>query len=73
MNTNEFYYNGIILYKRENIYLERNIINFRNNRILTDADNQFDLYDLYDFYQSTSSFANHFNDYNDEEEDIIHL
>ncbi|EUD69907.1 hypothetical protein YYG_04781 [Plasmodium vinckei petteri] len=42
----------IILYKRENIYLERNIINFRNNRILTDADNQFD---LYDFYQSTSN------------------
>ncbi|VEV55376.1 fam-b protein [Plasmodium vinckei vinckei] len=33
-----------------NIYLERNIINFKNSRILADADNQFD---LNNFYEST--------------------
>ncbi|SCL90601.1 Protein of unknown function (DUF2031), putative [Plasmodium chabaudi adami] len=54
--------NGV---NERSIYLERNVINFRNNRILADADSQFD---LYDFYQSTSSLANRFNDYNDDEE-----
>ncbi|SCL83049.1 Plasmodium exported protein, unknown function, partial [Plasmodium chabaudi adami] len=53
-----------------NIYLERNIINFRNNRILTDADKQFD---LNNFYQSTSSLANQFNDYNDDDDKITNL
>ncbi|SCL89515.1 fam-b protein [Plasmodium chabaudi chabaudi] len=59
--------NGV--YKRS-IYLERNVINFRNNMILADADSQFD---LYDFYQSTSSLANQFNDYNDDDDKITNL
>ncbi|VEV54396.1 fam-b protein [Plasmodium vinckei vinckei] len=52
------------------IYIERNIINFKNNRILGDTDNQFD---LNNFYESTLSLANQFNDYNDDDEDIIYL
>ncbi|VEV54902.1 fam-b protein [Plasmodium vinckei vinckei] len=52
------------------IYLERNIINFKNNRILADADKQFN---LNNFYESTLSLANKFNDYNDDDEDIIYL
>ncbi|CAD2112220.1 fam-b protein [Plasmodium vinckei] len=57
--------NELYFINERKIYLERNIINFRNNRILADADNQFD---LYDFYQSTSSLVRQFNDYNDEDE-----
>ncbi|CAD2086724.1 fam-b protein [Plasmodium vinckei brucechwatti] len=57
--------NELYFINERKIYLERNIINFRNNRILAYADNQFD---LYDFYQSTSSLANNFNDYNDDDE-----
>ncbi|VEV54907.1 Plasmodium exported protein, unknown function, partial [Plasmodium vinckei vinckei] len=49
------------------IYLERNIINFKNNRILADAYKQFD---LNNFYESTLNLANQFNDYNDDDEDI---
>ncbi|CAD2085570.1 fam-b protein [Plasmodium vinckei brucechwatti] len=77
VKTNYIYINKYFISFQElyfinerNICLERNIINFRNNRILTDADNQFD---LYDFYQSTSSLANHFNDYNDNDEKIKNL
>ncbi|CAD2091065.1 fam-b protein [Plasmodium vinckei brucechwatti] len=65
----EYVKNELYFINERNICIERNIINFRNNRILADADNQFD---LYDFYQSTSSLANHFNDYNDDDE-IEHL
>ncbi|CAD2086349.1 fam-b protein [Plasmodium vinckei lentum] len=50
------------------VSLERNIINFRNNRILADADNQFD---LNNFYQSTLSLANQFSDCNDDGDDEI--
>ncbi|SCL98400.1 Protein of unknown function (DUF2031), putative [Plasmodium chabaudi chabaudi] len=57
---NELYY-----VNERSIYLERNVINFRNNRILADPDNQFD---LYDFYQSTLSLANQFSDYIDDDE-----
>ncbi|CAD2097541.1 fam-b protein [Plasmodium vinckei] len=57
---NELYYAN-----ERRIYLERNVINFRNNRILADADNQFD---LYDFYQSTLSLANQFSGYIDDKE-----
>ncbi|SCL90899.1 Plasmodium exported protein, unknown function [Plasmodium chabaudi chabaudi] len=62
--------NELYFINERNIYLERNIIYFRNNRILTDADKQFD---LYDFYQSTSSLANQFNDYNDDDDKITNL
>ncbi|VTZ80296.1 fam-b protein [Plasmodium yoelii] len=49
-------------YDKNELCLERSIINFRNNRVLAYADNQFD---LNDFYQSTLSLANQFNEYND--------
>ncbi|VTZ69450.1 fam-b protein [Plasmodium chabaudi chabaudi] len=49
------------------IYLERNIIKSRNNRILVDLGNQFD---LNDFYQSTLSLKNQLNGYNDDEKEI---
>ncbi|CAD2097535.1 fam-b protein [Plasmodium vinckei] len=42
------------------IYFERNVINFINNRILANVDNQFD---LNNFYESTLSLANQFSDY----------
>ncbi|CAD2103430.1 fam-b protein [Plasmodium vinckei brucechwatti] len=53
-----------------NIYLERNIINFKNNRILADAGKEFD---LNYFYESTLSLANQFSDYIDNEEKIKNL
>ncbi|SCL87291.1 Protein of unknown function (DUF2031), putative [Plasmodium berghei] len=52
------------------ICLERNVINFRNNRILAYADNEFD---LYDFYQSTLNLANQVNDCNGDDEEIVQL
>ncbi|SCL83656.1 fam-b protein, partial [Plasmodium berghei] len=52
------------------ICLERDVINFRNNRILVDVDNQFD---LNNFYESTLSLINQFNDDNDDDEEIIYL
>ncbi|CAD2088357.1 fam-b protein [Plasmodium vinckei brucechwatti] len=52
------------------IYFERNIINFRNNRTLADADNQCD---LNSFYESTLSLANKFNDCNDGDEEITNI
>ncbi|SCL96739.1 Protein of unknown function (DUF2031), putative [Plasmodium chabaudi adami] len=62
--------NELYFISERNIHLERNVINFKNNRILADADNQFD---LNDFYQSTLSLANQFNDYNDDDEEMIRL
>ncbi|CAD2112704.1 Plasmodium exported protein, unknown function [Plasmodium vinckei petteri] len=52
------------------IYLGRDIIKFKNNRILANVDNQFD---LNNFYESTFSFANQFNDYNYDEEEITNI
>ncbi|CAD2093993.1 fam-b protein [Plasmodium vinckei lentum] len=49
------------------MYLERNIIHFRNNRMLTYLDSQFD---LNDFYELTANISNQFNDYNDSDEEI---
>ncbi|CAD2089775.1 fam-b protein [Plasmodium vinckei lentum] len=57
------------IYER-NIYLERNVTNFRNNRILADPDNYFD---LNDFYQSTFSLVNQLNDCSDDDEEITKL
>ncbi|CAD2103504.1 fam-b protein [Plasmodium vinckei brucechwatti] len=51
-------------------YLERNIINFINNRVLADADK---IFDLNNFYESTFSLANQFNDCNDDDEEITNL
>ncbi|CDU16855.1 fam-b protein [Plasmodium yoelii] len=52
------------------IYLERNAINFRNNRILADADNQLD---LNEFYQSTLSLASQFSDCIEDNKEITKL
>ncbi|SCL82953.1 fam-b protein [Plasmodium chabaudi adami] len=65
----EYAENELYFMNERNIYLERNIINLINNRILSDADNQFD---LYDFYQSASSIANQFSDC-DHDEEMIRL
>ncbi|SCM06581.1 fam-b protein [Plasmodium chabaudi chabaudi] len=62
----EYAKNELYFISERNIYLERNVINFKNNRILSDADNQFD---LNDFYKSTWSLANQLNDYNDVDDD----
>ncbi|SCL83849.1 fam-b protein [Plasmodium chabaudi adami] len=53
-----------------NVYLERNIINSRNNRILADVDTQFD---LNNFYESTLSLVNQFSDYIDDDKEMIRL
>ncbi|CAD2095009.1 Plasmodium exported protein, unknown function [Plasmodium vinckei] len=53
-----------------NIYIERNIINFKNNRILADAGKEFD---LNNFYESTVSLANEFSDYIDNDKKITNL
>ncbi|SCL95923.1 Protein of unknown function (DUF2031), putative [Plasmodium chabaudi adami] len=62
----EYAENELYFINKRNIYLERNIINLINNRILADADKQFDLYDLYDFYGSNLSLANKFSDCDEE-------
>ncbi|EUD71224.1 hypothetical protein YYG_03279 [Plasmodium vinckei petteri] len=62
--------NELYFINKRNIYLERNIINFRNNRILADADKQFD---LNNFYESTLSLANQFSDYIDDDDEIKNL
>ncbi|SCL86972.1 fam-b protein [Plasmodium chabaudi adami] len=58
---NELYY-----VNERSIYLKRNVINFRSNRILADTDNQFD---LNNFYESTLSLANQFSEYIDDVDD----
>ncbi|CAD2099735.1 fam-b protein [Plasmodium vinckei lentum] len=62
---NELYY-----VNERRIYLERNIINFRNNRILADRDSQFD---LNNFYESTLSLTDQLNDCNDGDKNIINI
>ncbi|SCL88087.1 fam-b protein [Plasmodium chabaudi adami] len=57
---NELYY-----VNERSIYLKRNVINFRSNRILADTYNQFD---LNNFYESTLSLANQFSEYIDDDE-----
>ncbi|CAD2099723.1 fam-b protein [Plasmodium vinckei lentum] len=59
---NELYY-----VNETSIYLERNLINFRNNRILTDADEHFD---LNYFYESIVNLADQLNDRKDDDKDI---
>ncbi|CAD2095025.1 fam-b protein [Plasmodium vinckei] len=62
--------NELYFINERSICLERNIINFRNNRILADVENQFD---LNNFYQSTWSLVNQLNDCNDDDEEITNL
>ncbi|SCL84197.1 fam-b protein [Plasmodium berghei] len=64
----EYGKNELYFVNDRGICLERNVINFRNNRILAYADNEFD---LYDFYQSTLNLANQVNDCNGDDEEIL--
>ncbi|CAD2110625.1 fam-b protein [Plasmodium vinckei] len=66
----EYAQNELYFINETNKYLEKNIINFRNNRVLADADN---LFDLNNFYESTFSLANQFSDYIDDDEEITNL
>ncbi|CAD2099558.1 fam-b protein [Plasmodium vinckei lentum] len=66
----EYAQNELYFINETNKYLEKNIINFRNNRVLAYADN---LFDLNNFYESTFNLANQFNDCNDNDEEIINL
>ncbi|CDU19171.1 hypothetical protein YYC_02086 [Plasmodium yoelii 17X] len=61
----EYAKNELYFVNERDIYLERNITNFRNNRILADVDNRFN---LNDFYQSTLNLVDQFNDCNGDEE-----
>ncbi|SCL90296.1 Protein of unknown function (DUF2031), putative [Plasmodium chabaudi adami] len=51
-------------------FLERNITNFRNNRILAYLDDQFD---LNDFYESTLNLTNQFSDYIGDDKEMTNL
>ncbi|CAD2090629.1 fam-b protein [Plasmodium vinckei lentum] len=64
----EYSKNELYFINERNMCLERNIINFINNRILADSDKQFD---LNNFYQSTSSLANQFSDCDDDDDEEI--
>ncbi|CAD2097499.1 fam-b protein [Plasmodium vinckei] len=66
----EYGQNGLYFINETSKYIERNIINFRNNRVLAYADNQFD---LNNFYESTFSLVSQFNDCNDGDEEITNL
>ncbi|EAA21136.1 fam-b protein [Plasmodium yoelii] len=66
----EYVKNELYYINERNIYHERNITNFRNNRILGDTDNRFD---LNYYYESTLSLANQLNEYNDDDEEIKYL
>ncbi|SCL83508.1 fam-b protein, partial [Plasmodium berghei] len=66
----EYAQNELYFVNDRGIYLERNVINFRNNRILADADNEFD---LNGFYESTLSLASQLGDYVECNKEIEHL
>ncbi|CAD2086344.1 fam-b protein [Plasmodium vinckei brucechwatti] len=66
----EYVQNELHYVNERSVSRERNIINFRSNRILAYADNQFD---LNNFYESNSSLESQFNGYNDDCEEIINL
>ncbi|SBW38245.1 fam-b protein [Plasmodium berghei] len=66
----EYAKNELYFVNDRRIYLERNVINFRNNRILAYADNQFD---LNEFYESTLSLASQLGDCFEANKEIEHL
>ncbi|CAD2110821.1 Plasmodium exported protein, unknown function [Plasmodium vinckei] len=66
----EYAQNELYFINERNIYIERNIINFKNNRILADADKEFN---LNNFYESALSLANEFSDYIDNDKKITNL
>ncbi|VTZ81099.1 fam-b protein [Plasmodium yoelii] len=66
----EYAQNELYYINERNICFEMNVTNFRNNRILADGDNQFN---LYEFYESTSSVENQFNDNDNDDEKTISI
>ncbi|SBW38217.1 Protein of unknown function (DUF2031), putative [Plasmodium berghei] len=66
----EYAKNELYFVNDRGVYLEGNVMNFRNNRILSDADNQ---YDLNEFYQSTLSLASQLGDCVEGNKEIAHL
>ncbi|SCL82976.1 fam-b protein [Plasmodium berghei] len=66
----EYGKNELYFVNDRGIYLERNVINFRNNRILAYADNEFD---LNGFYESTLSLASQLGDCVEGNKEIAHL
>ncbi|EUD71238.1 hypothetical protein YYG_03293 [Plasmodium vinckei petteri] len=66
----EYAKNELHYVNERKIYLEMNIINIKNNRILADRDNQFD---LNNFYESTLSLADQLNDCNDGDKNITNI
>ncbi|SCL84982.1 Protein of unknown function (DUF2031), putative, partial [Plasmodium berghei] len=70
VNKYFIYFQELYFVNDRGIYLERNVINFRNNRILAYIDNQFD---LNEFYESTLSLASQLGDYVEGNKEIAHL
>ncbi|CXI58821.1 fam-b protein [Plasmodium berghei] len=66
----EYVKNELYFVNDRGIYLEMNVINFRNNRILVYADNEID---LNEFYQSTLSLASQLGDCVEGNKEISHL
>ncbi|SCL86223.1 fam-b protein [Plasmodium berghei] len=66
----EYAKNELYFVNDRGICLERNVINFRNNRTLADADNEFD---LNEFYESTLSLASQLGDYVEGNKEITNL
>ncbi|SCL82148.1 fam-b protein [Plasmodium berghei] len=66
----EYAKNELYFVNDRGIYLEGNVITFRNNRILAYADNEFD---LNEFYQSTLSLASQLGDCVEGNKEIEHL
>ncbi|CAD2097523.1 fam-b protein [Plasmodium vinckei] len=66
----EYVENELHFVNERSTYLERDIIKLKNNRILADIDNQFD---LNNFYGSTLSLANQFSDYIGDDDEITNL
>ncbi|SBW38099.1 fam-b protein [Plasmodium berghei] len=66
----EYAKNELYFVNDKGIYLEGNVINFRNNRILADVDKEFD---LNEFCQSTLSLATQLGDCIEDNEEIAHL
>ncbi|SCL86423.1 fam-b protein [Plasmodium berghei] len=66
----EYAQNELYFVNDKGICLERNVMNFRNNRILAYADNEFD---LNEFYQSTLSLASQLGDCVEGNKEIAHL
>ncbi|SCL83935.1 Protein of unknown function (DUF2031), putative, partial [Plasmodium berghei] len=66
----EYAKNELYFVNDRGIYLGRNVVNFRNNRILAYADNEFD---LNEFYQSTLSLASQLGDCVEGNKEIAHL